>query len=55
MKILVTEGTEFTGNYLCRRLLQEGNYIICLDNNFTGYMNNIKERVIISKILKLDI
>jgi UDP-glucuronate decarboxylase len=43
MKILVTGGTGFIGNHLCRRLLQEGHYIICLDNNFTGSMNNIKD------------
>ena len=41
MKILVTGGTGFIGNHLCRRLLNEGHYIICLDNNFTGNMNNI--------------
>jgi len=43
MKILVTGGTGFIGNHLCRRLLQEGHYIICLDNNFSGSMNNIKD------------
>lgn len=43
MKILVTGGTGFIGNHLCRTLLQEGHYIICLDNNFTGSMNNIKD------------
>ena len=43
MKILITGGTGFIGNHLCRRLLKEGNYIICLDNNFTGSMENIKD------------
>ncbi len=43
MKILITGGTGFIGNHLCRRLLNEGNYIICLDNNFTGSMENIKD------------
>jgi UDP-glucuronate decarboxylase len=43
MKILVTGGTGFIGNHLCRTLLSEGNSIICLDNNFTGSMNNIKD------------
>ena len=43
MKILVTGGTGFIGNHLCRRLLNEGNYIICLDNNFTGNIENIKD------------
>ena len=43
MKILVTGGTGFIGNHLCRRLLQEANYVICLDNNFTGSMSNIQD------------
>jgi len=45
MKILITGGTGFIGNHLCRRLLEEGNHIICLDNNFTGCMNNIKDMI----------
>ena len=43
MKILVTGGTGFIGNHLCRKLLNQGHYIICLDNNFTGNMENIKD------------
>jgi len=43
MKILVTGGTGFIGNHLCRELLKNGHYVICLDNNFTGSMNNIKD------------
>lgn len=42
-KILVTGGTGFIGNHLCRRLLSEGHYVICLDNNFTGCMKNIED------------
>lgn len=45
MKILVTGGTGFIGNHLCRKLLNEGHYIICLDNNFTGNMENIKDMI----------
>ena len=45
MKILITGGTGFIGNHLCRRLLQEGHYIICLDNNFTGSMDNIQDLI----------
>ena len=43
MKILVTGGTGFIGSHLCKRLLKQGHYVICLDNNFTGNMKNIQE------------
>ena len=42
-KILVTGGSGFIGSHLCRKLLNMGHYVICLDNNFTGSMNNIIE------------
>jgi UDP-glucuronate decarboxylase len=42
MIILVTGGTGFIGSHLCEKLLQLGHYVICLDNNFTGSMENIK-------------
>ena len=45
MKILVTGGTGFIGNHLCRQLLKDGHYVICLDNNFTGNMNNIRDMI----------
>ena len=41
--ILVTGGTGFIGSHLCESLLKKKeNYVICLDNNFTGNMDNIK-------------
>jgi len=43
MKILVTGGTGFIGNHLCRKLLFQGHTVICLDNNFTGAMANIMD------------
>ena len=43
MKILITGGTGFIGNHLSRKLLNEGHHIICLDNNFTGNIENIKD------------
>jgi UDP-glucuronate decarboxylase len=41
-KILVTGGTGFIGSNLCARLIADGNTVICLDNNSTGSINNIK-------------
>ena len=43
-QILVTGGAGFIGNHLCRELLKnENNYIICLDNMYTGSFDNIKD------------
>ena len=42
-KILVTGGAGFIGNHLCRRLLKEGNKVICLDNFFTGLKRHIED------------
>ena len=42
-KILVTGGGGFLGSHLCKRLLDEGNEVICLDNFFTGNKQNILE------------
>lgn len=42
-KILVTGGAGFIGNHLCRRLLKEGNSVICLDNFFTSLKQHIQD------------
>ena len=42
-RILVTGGAGFIGSHLCKRLLDEGNNVICLDNFFTGSKKNIEE------------
>ena len=39
--ILVTGGAGFIGNHLCRRLLDEGLDVVCVDNFFTGQKQNI--------------
>lgn len=39
--ILVTGGAGFIGSHLCKKLLEQGNNVICLDNFFTGSKENI--------------
>lgn len=40
-KILVTGGAGFLGSHLCEKLLQNGDFVYCLDNLYTGSMDNI--------------
>lgn len=40
--IVVTGGAGFIGSYLCERLIEQGHYVICLDNFFTGKRRNIE-------------
>lgn len=40
-RILVTGGAGFIGSHLCKRLLDDGNEVICLDNYFTGSKSNV--------------
>lgn len=42
-RILITGGAGFVGSNLCKRFLNEGNEVICLDNYFTGNKSNIIE------------
>ncbi len=44
-KILVTGGAGFLGSHLCKRLLEEKNDVICLDNFFTGSKDNIHDLI----------
>jgi UDP-glucuronate decarboxylase len=44
-KILVTGGAGFVGSHLCRRLVNEGNYVIAVDNFFTGQHKNLADLV----------
>jgi len=40
-RIAVTGGAGFLGSHLCKRLLEQGHDVICVDNFFTGTKNNI--------------
>ena len=40
-RILITGGSGFVGSHLSRRLVEDGNQVICLDNLFTGRKENI--------------
>lgn len=42
-RILVTGGAGFIGSHLCKRLVEEGDEVICLDNFFTGSKENVRE------------
>ncbi len=44
-RILVSGGAGFIGSHLCMRLIDEGHYVICLDNLFTGSMRNISSLI----------
>ncbi len=40
---LVTGGAGFLGSHLCRRLVDEGDHVICIDNLYTGSLKNIRD------------
>lgn len=44
-KILVTGGAGFIGSHLCRKLVNDGYEVICLDNFFTGSKKNIQDLI----------
>ena len=41
--ILVTGGCGFLGSNMCKHLVKKGENVICVDNLYTGYENNISE------------
>ncbi len=42
-RVLVTGGAGFIGSHLCRKLLDEGHEVLCVDNFFTGNRSNIHD------------
>lgn len=42
---IVTGGTGFIGSNLCTYLIDKGHKVICIDNNVTGDMENIKHLI----------
>ena len=43
MNIIVTGGCGFIGSHLCKKLIDDGNVVLCLDNLSTGNLENIDE------------
>jgi len=42
-RILVTGGAGFIGSHLCRRLVAEGNDVLCVDNFYSGTRGNVTD------------
>ena len=40
-RIIVTGGAGFIGSHLCKRLVENGDEVVCVDSLFTGSMENI--------------
>ena len=51
-KVLVTGGAGFIGSYLCEKLLDRQNIVICCDNFYTGSKKNI-EKILDNKNFEL--
>ncbi|MBX5457070.1 MAG: SDR family oxidoreductase [Thermogemmatispora sp.] len=43
MRVVVTGGAGFIGSHLCKRLLEAGHHVLCVDNLITGSERNIAE------------
>ena len=45
VRVLVTGGAGFLGSHLCEKLVERGDYVICLDNYFSGRHENIQHLI----------
>ena len=56
-RVLVTGGAGFIGSHLCRRLLERGEEVLCVDNFYTGRRENIRDLVAhpLFEVLRQDI
>lgn len=43
MNILITGGAGFIGSHLCKKFIEHGDFVICVDNFITGSKENVKE------------
>ena len=46
-RVLVAGGAGFLGSHLCKRLINDGNKVICVDNFYTSSKENITELLLI--------
>jgi UDP-glucuronate decarboxylase len=44
-RVMVTGGAGFLGSHLCKRLLDDGNDVLCVDNFFTGTKDNLTDLI----------
>src|SRR4030088_2168984 len=42
-RVLVTGGAGFIGSHLCKRLLERGDEVLCVDNFYTGTRRNVQD------------
>ena len=54
MKLLITGGAGFLGSHLAEELLKMNHEVICLDNFYTGSLNNISSLRDNSKFQLID-
>jgi len=54
MKILITGGAGFIGSHLCKKMIDKGDSVICVDNFITGSKANVKGLIDNSKFKLIE-